>query len=246
MSGDSEGSQAEVLLKLTGVKASYGPIIALRGIDLEIRRGEIVTLIGANGAGKSSTLNAICGLVGVSGGKIELAGKDITNHPTQEIVQLGVSQVPEGRKLFSDMTILENLEMGAFLRKDRQQVKKDLEHVFEIFPRLKERIKQRAGSLSGGEQQMCAIGRGIMARPQILLLDEPSLGLAPLLCDTIFETVKRLNAEGTTILLVEQNAFAALKLAHRGYIIETGSITMSGPAKDLLVDDRVKEAYLGV
>ncbi len=236
----------EVLLKLEKVEAGYGPITALRGIDLEIRRGEIVTLIGSNGAGKSTTLNAICGLVQVRSGKVELFGDDITNRATTDIVTRGIAQVPEGRKLFSDMTVLENLQMGAFQRNDKAAIKQDLEHVFELFPRLLERSKQRAGSLSGGEQQMCAIGRGIMARPTIMLFDEPSLGLAPLLCDTIFETIKRLNSEGTTVLLVEQNAFAALKLAHRGYILETGAITISGPAADLLTDPRVREAYLGV
>ncbi len=236
---------SETLLKLSGVRAGYGVLEVLRGIDLEIKEGEIVTLIGANGAGKTTTLNTISGLVATRGGSIHMGDAEISGLQPSEIVALGLSQSPEGRKLFSDMSVLENLEMGAFLRNDKEGIAKDIAHVYELFPILGERYKQMAGSLSGGEQQMCAIARAIMARPKLLLLDEPSLGLAPLIVKQIFEIVKRLNGEGTTIFLVEQNAQAALRLADRGYIMETGEITLSGPASELLADERVRAAYLG-
>jgi branched-chain amino acid transport system ATP-binding protein len=217
----------------------------LHGIDLHLDEGEIVTLIGANGAGKTTTLNAICGIVKVSGGSVRLRDQDITHRSTKDIVRLGLTQAPEGRKLFSELTVAENLDMGAYLRKDTDGIRADLDYVTELFPRLRERWAQRAGSLSGGEQQMCAIGRALMAKPQLLLLDEPSLGLAPLLVEQIFSIVQRLHADGTTILLVEQNARMALKIATRGYVMETGAITMEGPAQDLLDDPRVRSAYLG-
>ena len=236
---------APTMLRLTNVRAGYGPLEILKGISLEIGRGEIVTLIGANGAGKSTTLNTVCGLLQTRDGTIELENENITKLQPNEIVGRGLSQAPEGRKLFSEMTVRENLEMGAYLRKDKDSIQADLEKVYGLFPILRERQKQMAGSLSGGEQQMCAIARALMARPKVMLLDEPSLGLAPLLVRQIFEIIRSLNQEGTTIFLVEQNAQAALRLAHRGYIMETGKITISGPADDLLHDPRVREAYLG-
>ncbi|MCC6739021.1 MAG: ABC transporter ATP-binding protein [Planctomycetia bacterium] len=233
------------MLKLSGIRAGYGTLEVLHGVSLEVGAGEIVTLIGANGAGKSTTLNAICSLVKIREGTVELEGKDITRAPTNAIVRAGVAQSPEGRKLFSELTVHENLEMGAYLRRDRDGVAADLKKVFGLFPILEERQWQAAGSLSGGEQQMCAIGRALMARPKLLLLDEPSLGLAPLICQQIFGVIRDLNREGTTILLVEQNAHAALRLAHRAYVMETGAITLSGNAGDLLRDEKVKSAYLG-
>jgi branched-chain amino acid transport system ATP-binding protein len=217
----------------------------LHGIDLHLDEGEIVTLIGANGAGKTTTLNAICGIVKVSSGVVRMRDQDITHRSTKDIVRMGLTQAPEGRKLFSELTVAENLDMGAYLRKDADGIRSDLDYVTELFPRLRERWDQLAGSLSGGEQQMCAIGRALMARPQLLLLDEPSLGLAPLLVEQIFSIVRRLHADGATILLVEQNARMALKVATRGYVMETGAITMEGPAQDLLDDPRVRSAYLG-
>ncbi|RME02464.1 MAG: ABC transporter ATP-binding protein [Deltaproteobacteria bacterium] len=229
------------------VHAGYDRMEVLHGIDLRVEEGEIVTLIGANGAGKTTTLHTICGLVRAKGeSSIRLFGEEISRAPTEEIVGRGISMVPEGRRLFPEMTVLENLRMGAFLRRDEAEIRRDLEHVYELFPVLAERAKQQAGSLSGGEQQMCAIGRGLMARPRILLLDEPSLGLAPLVCETIFRTVQRLNEEGTTIFLVEQNANAALHLAHRGYVIETGRITLEDDARALLENREVRQAYLGI
>ncbi len=238
---------SELALQIKGLRAGYGQIEVLHGISLEIRCGEIVTLIGANGAGKSTTLNTTCGLVSRRAGTITLFGEEISGLPTQQIVARGVAQSPEGRRLFSDMTVLENLEMGAFLRTDKELIEKDIAHTYALFPILAERRKQLAGSLSGGEQQMCAIARCLMARPRLMLLDEPSLGLAPLICQQIFDVVRRLNAEdGVTIFLVEQNAKAALKLAHRGYVMETGNILMEGAGDELLEDPRVQEAYLGV
>ena len=204
-----------------------------------------MTLIGANGAGKTTTLNAICSIVRIREGQVELGGRDITRAPTNAIVRAGVAQAPEGRKLFSELTVRENLDMGAYLRNDRDGIRADMKKVFGLFPILEERQSQAAGSLSGGEQQMCAIGRALMARPKLLLLDEPSLGLAPLVCQRIFDVIRELNREGTTILLVEQNAHAALRLAHRAYVMETGQITLSGSAEDLLKDEKVKSAYLG-
>ncbi len=237
---------SEVLLALEEVRAGYGPLEVLKGVSLEVRRGEIVTLIGANGAGKTTTLNTISGLIRTRAGSIRLDGEEISTLQPSEIVARGVAQSPEGRRLFSEMTVLENLELGAYLRRDAAAVAADIEEMYAMFPRLAERREQRAGSLSGGEQQMVAIARALMARPRLLLLDEPSLGLAPLICQQIFRTVRELNArEGTTVFIVEQNAHAALELAHRAYVMETGSVTMSGDAKELRDDPRVKAAYLG-
>jgi branched-chain amino acid transport system ATP-binding protein len=233
------------MLALQGIRAGYGNIEALHGIDLEVREGEIVTLIGANGAGKTSTLMTICGCVKTRGGKISFGGRDITGMRSDEIVKLGLVQSPEGRKIFPRLTVQENLEMGAFIRSDKDGIAKDMARVFELFPILGERRWQAGGTLSGGEQQMLAVGRAMMSRPRLLLLDEPSLGLAPLIVTRIFEVIQQLNKEGTTILLVEQNARSALKLAHRGYVMETGNITMTDDAKKLLEDERVKSAYLG-
>ncbi len=233
------------MLKLNGIKAGYGNLEVLHGVSLEVAAGEIVTLIGANGAGKTTTLNAICSIVKVREGSVELDGRDITRVPTNAIVKAGVAQSPEGRKLFAELTVRENLDMGAYLRRDRDGLAADLKKVYGLFPILEERQRQAAGSLSGGEQQMCAIGRALMARPKLLLLDEPSLGLAPLICQQIFGVIRDLNRDGTTILLVEQNAHAALRLAHRAYVMETGAITLSGKAADLLNDEKVKSAYLG-
>jgi len=244
MSAASTGTGAP-LLSVSGVRAGYGNIEALHGIDLEVRQGEIVSLIGANGAGKTSTLMTICGCVKTRAGSIHFDGRDITDMPSDRIVRLGLAQSPEGRKIFPRLTVLENLEMGAFIRNDRAGIAKDIDHVFSLFPILGERRLQAGGTLSGGEQQMLAVGRAMMSRPKLLLLDEPSLGLAPLIVLKIFEVIKTLNAEGTTILLVEQNARMALKHSHRGYVLETGSITMSGEGATLLADPRVQAAYLG-
>ena len=233
------------LLSLRGVRAGYGHIEALHGIDLEVNEGEIVCLIGANGAGKTSTLMTICGCVKARAGTITFDGKDITNLASDRIVRLGLAQSPEGRKIFPRLTVLENLEMGAFIRDDKAGIAKDLERVFALFPILGERKLQAGGTLSGGEQQMLAVGRAMMSRPKLLLLDEPSLGLAPLIVLKIFEVIRTLNAEGTTVLLVEQNARMALKNSHRGYVLETGSITMADQASVLLADARVQAAYLG-
>ena len=233
------------LLELNDVRAAYGRLEALHGINICVEKGEIVTIIGANGAGKTTTLNAICGIVRVTDGSILLDGQEIANRPTKDVVRLGLSQVPEGRKLFSELTVGENLEMGAYLRKRGQETSQDMDYVFELFPRLKERRKQPAGSLSGGEQQMCAIGRALMAKPRILLLDEPSLGLAPLLVKQIFEIIQRLQKGGATILLVEQNAKMALETAQRAYVMETGRLTMEGAAEELLNDPSIQNAYLG-
>ena len=243
--GSTPPPVAEVLLSVTGVRAGYGNIEALHGIDLEVRQGEIVSLIDANGAGKTSTLMTICGCVKTRAGSIHFDGRDITDMPSDRIVRLGLAQSPEGRKIFPRLTVLENLEMGAFIRDDRAGIAKDIELVFSLFPILGERRAQAGGTLSGGEQQMLAVGRAMMSRPKLLLLDEPSLGLAPLIVLKIFEVIKTLNAQGTTILLVEQNARMALKHSHRGYVLETGSITMSGEGAALLADPRVQAAYLG-
>lgn len=235
----------EELLKLEGVHAGYGLIEVLKGISLEVGEGEIVTVIGANGAGKTSTLMTISGVVKIRGGSITFAGKPVSGLPAHEIMRLGICQSPEGRKIFPRLTVLENLEMGAFTRRDKAGIQEDLERSFSLFPILKERRSQAGGTLSGGEQQMLAIARALMGRPKLLLLDEPSLGLAPLIVLRIFEVVQELNKQGMSILLVEQNARLALKLAHRGYVMETGEITLSGPAADLLQDPKVKDAYLG-
>ena len=231
------------LLELNDVHVKYGAIEALKGISLEVAEGEIVTLLGANGAGKTTTLRTISGLLRPVSGEVRLRGERIDTVPAHEIVRHGISQSPEGRRVFASMTVLENLQMGAYQRRD--DLTADLERVFGLFPILAERRKQQGGTLSGGEQQMLAIGRALMSNPKLLLLDEPSLGLAPLIVQKIFEIIKEINQQGTTVLLVEQNAVQALKLAHRGYVIETGSIVMSAPAKDLLADPRVRAAYLG-
>jgi branched-chain amino acid transport system ATP-binding protein len=233
------------LLELRNVSSGYGAIEALRGVNLRIEQGEVVTLIGANGAGKSTTLRSITGLVAPTSGEIVFEGRPLNGVPTHRIVGLGISMVPEGRAIFANLTVSENLEMGAYLQRDHGRNAETLERVFFLFPRLKERRKQQGGTLSGGEQQMLAIGRALMSRPRLLLLDEPSLGLAPLLVHSIFAAIDAINKEGTTILLVEQNANAALKHSHRAYVLETGCIVMEGPSAKLASDPRVKEAYLG-
>ena len=233
------------MLTLQNVRSGYGAIQALKGIDLHVEKGEIVTLIGANGAGKTTTLRTITGLVAALDGSVMFEGKRLNHVPTHKLVALGICMVPEGRAVFANLTVMENLEMGAYLQKDRAKTKASLLRVFDLFPRLNERRKQAAGTLSGGEQQMLAIGRALMASPRLLLLDEPSLGLAPLLVHSIFEAIDQINQEGTTILLVEQNANAALRHSHRAYVLETGRIVMEGPSAQLAADQRVKEAYLG-
>jgi branched-chain amino acid transport system ATP-binding protein len=233
-------------LELRDIHTFYGSIHALQGISLSVQDGEIVTLIGANGAGKSTTLRTISGILQPREGEVVLDGTPISGMPPHEIVERGVCQVPEGRRIFSRMTVLENLEMGAFSRKDKSGVKSDLDRVFVLFPRLKERIGQKGGTLSGGEQQMLAIGRAMMARPKILLLDEPSMGLAPILVETIFDTIREINAQGVTVLLVEQNAVMALQVAHRGYVLETGAIVLADTAESLRQNETVQQAYLGI
>jgi len=234
-----------LVLELDGIETYYGTIRALRGVSLEVRGGEIVTLLGANGAGKTTTLRSINGLNRPRRGTITFAGQEITTIPAHRIVKLGISQSPEGRKLFPRMTVVENLEMGAFQRSDRAAIKEDMEGVFTLFPRLAERRTQKAGTMSGGEQQMCAIGRAMMARPKLLMLDEPSMGLAPIFVERIFETIVEINKQGTPILLVEQNALMALEVADRGYVLETGSIVLEGPAADLKTNEQVRKTYLG-
>jgi branched-chain amino acid transport system ATP-binding protein len=233
------------MLIIDNINVYYGAIHAIKGISLVVEEGKIVTLIGANGAGKTTTLRTVSGLNRPKTGKVYFKGKDITGSPAQNVVDLGVSQVPEGRRVFANMTVLENLELGAYLRKDKAGIKKDFEKVFEKFPRLLERKTQIAGTLSGGEQQMLAMGRALMSKPKLLLLDEPSMGLAPLLVQEIFSIIRELNQEGTTILLVEQNAHMALSIAHRGYVLETGRIVLSGLASELAASEEVKKAYLG-
>ena len=232
------------MLTVKDLSTAYGKIEALRGISLEVNEGEIVTLIGANGAGKSTTLKTISGQLAPTHGSIEFMGDTISAMQPHKVTAKGIIQVPEGRRIFSRMTVMENLEMGAFLRNDRE-IKDDLERVFELFPRLRERIAQKGGTLSGGEQQMLAMGRAMMARPKLLMLDEPSMGLAPVIVELIFETIQKLNADGITILLVEQNAHMALSIANRGYVLETGEIKLSGPGKELLRNEDVRKAYLG-
>jgi branched-chain amino acid transport system ATP-binding protein len=240
------GAQSDgVILTLDDVHTYYGSIHALKGISIEVREGEIVTLIGANGAGKSTTLRSINGLNHPRRGTIAFGGRDITNESPHAVVKLGISQSPEGRKLFPRMSVRENLEMGAFQRTDRGNLKEDLDRVYSLFPRLEERKNQKAGTMSGGEQQMCAIGRALMARPKLLMLDEPSMGLAPIFVEKIFEIVKEINAQGTTILLVEQNALMALDAADRGYVMETGTIALADEAKALRQNERVRKTYLG-
>jgi branched-chain amino acid transport system ATP-binding protein len=234
------------LLELEDVHTFYGSIEALKGVSLEVNEGEIVTLIGANGAGKSTTLRSINGLNAPKRGRIVFRGKDITRRGPHDIVAMGISQSPEGRRLFPHMSVLENLEMGAFQRKDRRGIREDLNRVYSLFERLEERKNQRAGTLSGGEQQMCAIGRALMARPTLLMLDEPSMGLAPIFVEKIFEIVREINEQGTTILLVEQNALMALDAAQRGYVMETGRIALHDDAKALRENEQVQKAYLGI
>jgi branched-chain amino acid transport system ATP-binding protein len=242
----SNGAQVQgPILELEGVHTYYGAIHALKGISLTVNEGEVVTLIGANGAGKSTTLRSINGLNHPREGRIRFHGRDITRAAPHGIVKSGIAQSPEGRRLFPRMSVLENLQMGAFQRTDRSAFKEDLDRVFELFPRLYERRQQKAGTMSGGEQQMCAIGRALMARPKLLLLDEPSMGLAPIFVEKIFEIIGEINAQGTPILLVEQNALMALDAASRGYVLETGTIALSGPAKELRQNERVRKAYLG-
>ncbi|HEY7198121.1 MAG TPA: ABC transporter ATP-binding protein [Gaiellaceae bacterium] len=233
------------MLELENVHTYYGAIHAIKGVSLEVRSGEIVTLIGANGAGKSTTLRSINGLNHPREGRIRFAGKDITQTAPHRIVQMGISQSPEGRRLFPHMSVLENLEMGAFQRTDKAAIREDLERVYSLFPRLAERKTQKAGTLSGGEQQMVAMGRGLMARPKLLMLDEPSMGLAPIFVERIFEIVREINEQGTTILLVEQNALMALDAAHRGYVMETGTIALTDDAKALRDNEQVRKTYLG-
>ncbi|WP_062280893.1 ABC transporter ATP-binding protein [Neomoorella mulderi] len=234
-----------MLLKVENLNVYYGAIHALKGISLEVNEGEIVTLIGANGAGKSTTLKTISGLLRPQSGTITYQGQNVNGLPAQAIVKMGISQVPEGRRIFPNLTVRENLELGAYLRRDREGINKSMQEVFRRFPRLKERQKQMAGTLSGGEQQMLAIGRALMSRPKLMLLDEPSMGLAPILVQEIFNIIREINEQGTTILLVEQNANMALSVAHRGYVLETGRITLAGSAADLANSEAVKKAYLG-
>ena len=236
---------AEPMLKIDNIDVYYGAIHALKGISLEVNEGEIVTLIGANGAGKSTTLRTISGLLKPKAGSITFLGQSIVGVRAHEIVKKGISQVPEGRRVFAEMTVMENLDLGAFVRKDKAGIQQDLKHVFELFPRLEERKNQSAGTLSGGEQQMLAMGRALMSRPKLLLLDEPSMGLAPLLIKEIFNIIVDINKSGTTVLLVEQNANMALSIANRAYVLETGRITLSGSAKELAASEDVRKAYLG-
>ena len=233
------------LLAVNDIHTYYGHIHALKGISVTVEKGEVVTLIGSNGAGKTTTLKTISGLLHPKQGTIELEGERISGLPPHVIVGKGIGQSPEGRQIFTRLTVMENLEMGAYSRRDKEGIQKDIEHVFQLFPRLAERRSQAGGTLSGGEQQMLAMGRALMTRPRILLLDEPSMGLAPVLVDTIFEIIKTLNSEGTTILLVEQNAARALSVANRGYVLETGRIILQGNAKELAENEQVRKAYLG-
>ncbi len=235
------------MLKLTNIHTYYGNIHALKGIDIAVEEGEVISLIGSNGAGKSTTLMTTCGIVPAKKGRIELNGEDITYMPPDEIVKKGICQVPEGRRIFPYLTVAENLDMGAFLRNDTEKIKQDLDYVYELFPILANRRNQAGGTLSGGEQQMLAISRALMARPKVLLLDEPSLGLAPIVVKQIFKIIGKINQENkTTIFIVEQNANLALKAAHRGYVMETGKITMTDTGANLLVNEDVKKAYLGI
>ena len=234
-----------ILLKVTGLKVSYGGIQAVKGIDFEVREGELVSLIGSNGAGKTTTMKAITGILPINAGDIEYRGQSIRGQGPWDLVKQGLAMVPEGRGVFTRMSMLENLQMGAYVREDAAAIEEDIDKVFGIFPRLQERAKQLAGTLSGGEQQMLAMGRALMSRPQVLLMDEPSMGLSPLMVEKIFEVVRDVSAQGVTVLLVEQNASRALSIADRGYVMDSGLITMAGDAKQLLKDPRVRAAYLG-
>ncbi len=233
------------MLKIENLQVAYGGIQALRGIDMEVPDGKIVTLIGANGAGKSTTLRTISGLVKASAGSIAYDGQELLGKPINKVLEAGIAQVPEGRRVFANLSVLENLKVGAYLRSDKDGIEKDIQWVYELFPRLRERSWQLAGTLSGGEQQMLAVGRGLMSRPKVLMMDEPSLGLAPLVVQGIFEIIREINRQGVTILLIEQNANMALKTADLAYVLETGRITMSGTGAELLANESVKEAYLG-
>ncbi len=236
---------AATLLKVKGLKVAYGGIQAVKGVDFEVHEGELVSLIGSNGAGKTTTMKAITGILPINDGDIEYLGKSIRGQGPWDLVKQGLAMVPEGRGVFARMTITENLQMGAYIRSDKDNILADIDKVFTIFPRLKERKDQLAGTLSGGEQQMLAMGRALMSRPKVLLLDEPSMGLSPIMVDKIFEVVRDVYAQGVTILLVEQNASRALAIADRGYVMESGIVTMNGPAKEMLSDPRVRAAYLG-
>jgi branched-chain amino acid transport system ATP-binding protein len=243
--GLDRGAGREPMLTIEDIHVYYGNIAAVKGISLTVYPGEIVTLIGGNGAGKSTTMRTISGLKTPKAGRIVFEGEEISSLKGHEVAARGISQSPEGRRIFQRMTVQENLELGAFMRTDKAQIAADEERVFELFPRLKERVTQRAGTLSGGEQQMLAMGRALMAQPKLLLLDEPSMGLAPVLVDVVFETIERVNAEGVTVLLVEQNALAALNVGNYGYVLETGYISLEGPADELAHNDEVRKAYLG-
>lgn len=234
-----------MMLQVKNLCVSYGAIKALKGISFDVEKGEIISLIGSNGAGKTTTLHSVSNIIRKQSGSVFFEGEDISDMSADKIVARNLIQVPEGRRVFANLTVRENLELGAYLRKDKAEIARDMEKVFSLFPRLKERVRQAAGTLSGGEQQMLAMGRAIMSKPRLLLLDEPSMGLAPILVDEIFEIIKRINADGTTILLVEQNAYKALSIADRAYVLETGEIKKFGLAADLIKDESVKAAYLG-
>ncbi|ABO55567.1 ABC transporter ATP-binding protein [Burkholderia vietnamiensis] len=236
---------AAAMLKIKGLQVNYGGIQAVKGVDMEVRQGELVTLIGANGAGKTTTMKAITGLKPYSAGDIEYEGKSIKGIPPHELLKRGLAMVPEGRGIFARMSIIENMQMGAYLRNDKDQIKKDVDRMFGFFPRLKERATQLAGTLSGGEQQMLAMSRAILSKPKLLLLDEPSMGLSPIMVEKIFEVVREISKEGITVLLVEQNARLALQAADRGYVMDSGTVTMEGDAKQMLDDPKVRAAYLG-
>ena len=238
-------SSAAPMLRLDGIEACYGSIQALKGISLEVHEGEIVSLIGSNGAGKTTTMKTIHGLMKPKAGSLEFMGRDATKLKTEQLVKMGMAQSPEGRRVFPRMSVRENLEMGAFQRDDQSEVASDIEHIYELFPRLRERMDQKAGLMSGGEQQMLAMGRALMARPKLLLLDEPSMGLAPLVIQQIFDIIVEINKQGTTVLLVEQNANVALAISHRAYVLETGEVVLSGTGQELLTSDEVRKAYLG-
>lgn len=251
MSATAEGTPVETgsgttpVLKIDSINTYYGAIQALKGISLEVGEGEIVTLIGSNGAGKTTTLRSISGIAPPASGSIEFLGQDISGVPAHEVAAMGIAHSPEGRRIFPRMTVRENLDMGAFTRADKQGITDDIERVYELFPRLHERQKQKAGTMSGGEQQMLAMGRALMAQPRLMLLDEPSLGLAPVIVDKIYEIIREINEQGVTILLVEQNANYALDVSQRGYVLETGSVVLADSSENLRTDDRVQAAYLG-
>jgi branched-chain amino acid transport system ATP-binding protein len=245
MSAVQNGPTGQTLLKVSGLKVAYGGIQAVKGVDFEVHEGELVSLIGSNGAGKTTTMKAITGLLPLNDGDIQYLGQSIRGRGAWDLVKLGLAMVPEGRGVFTRMTITENLQMGAHIRRDKDGIAADIDKVFGIFPRLKERKDQLAGTMSGGEQQMLAMGRALMSRPKVLLLDEPSMGLSPIMVDKIFEVVREVHAQGVTVLLVEQNASRALEIADRGYVMESGLITMSGAADQMLNDPKVRAAYLG-